>query len=376
MRTRLKEDAGIILFVLLLAGLVRFAWIYTFYNWDILPYTALVNEPSSDPVKLQASAYTAADAETPREAALDLRGGAINHRYRADMAENPWHFAEQLPLYSVKPLYILVLAGIHRLGVGTLNAARVVSLLSYVFFGTILFLWMRPHTGALLAAAGSGFLLATAEILGCGAQTTPDAFFSVLALAGLYFIFARKQFFWGWSFLALVPLVRTDGLVLMALVLALLAWKSPEFPKLYGLAILGAEILASVFMGWLGGGYGFQTLFYHSFVERLVAPAEATIHVTFGEYLRAIHIFVLGSLATPRPLYFLLGLISLRARGTPPVLQGMAWLALAFALLHIALFPLPDSRFLMLPFALIILWAAGSLAAGHRFTSPRADWRR
>ncbi|HET7841196.1 MAG TPA: hypothetical protein VFM21_06300, partial [Terriglobia bacterium] len=363
MRSRLKEDAGIILFVLLLAGLIRIVWFNTFYNWDVLPYAALVNEPLSDPVRLQASAYAAADAEAPREAALDLRGGPINQRYRADMASDPWHFAEQLPLYSVKPLYILVLAGIHHLGAGTFNAARLISLLSFVFFGTILFLWMRPYTGGLLAAVGSCFLLSTAEILGCGAQTTPDALFSVLALAGLYFIFARKQFFWGWGLLALVPLVRTDGLVLMALVLALLAWRSPEFPKRYGLAIVGAEILASLVMGWLGGGYGFQTLFYHSFVERLVAPAEATVRVTMAEYFRALHIFVLGSLATPRPLYFLLGLISLRARGTPPVLQGMAWLGLAFAVVHIVLFPLPDSRFLMLPFALIVLWAAGSLAA-------------
>jgi hypothetical protein len=376
LQTRLKEDAGIILFVLLLAALSRVVWLNTFYNWDILPYAAFVNEPSNDPVALHVAAYAAVDAEAPREVAFSFSHGEPNRRYREDMAGNPWHFAEQLPLYSVKPLYLLALAAIHRAGMGTLDAARLVSLVSFAIFGVVLFLWLRPFTGALLAAVSSCFLLSTAEILGGGAQTTPDAFFSALALAGLYLVFAKKRYFSGWCLLALVPLVRSDGLVLVALVVVLLAWKSPEFPKRYGLTILGVEVLASVVTGRLGGGYGFQTLFYHSFVDRLLAPAETIVHVTWQNYFHALFIFVLGSLATPRPLYFLLGLVSLKARGTPPVLRDMAWLALAFAALHVFLFPLPDSRFLILPFAMIVLWAAGSLAANFRHALPQPHWWR
>jgi hypothetical protein len=374
--SRLKDDAGILLFILLLAALSNVTWTNPFYNWDILPYTALVNEPSNDPVKLHARAYAAADSEAPREVSTSFRSGQIDHAFREDMARNPWHFAEQLPLYSVKPLYLLVLAAIHRAGMGTLNAASLVSLISFMIFGTVLFLWLRPFTGTLLAALCSGFLLTTEEVLGCGAQTTPDALFSALAFAGLYLIFAKKRYFSGWGLLAMVPLVRSDGLVLVALVLAYLAWKSPEFPRRYGLAILGAEVFTSLLMGRLGGGYGFRTLFYHSFVNRLVAPAESIVHVTAHDYLHALYIFVLGSLATPRPLYFLLGLVSLKARGTPPVLRDLAWLGLAFAAVHIALFPLPDSRFLVLPFTLIVLWAAASLAAPHRHVLPQANWWR
>lgn len=361
--TRLKEDAGIIIFIVLLAALCRLAWVYPLYNWDILPTVALVNEPSSDPVRLHARAYATADAETPPEAARSFRVSEYDTKNRLDSAQNPWHFAEQLPLYSVKPLYILTLAAMHGAEIPTFAAARLLSVISFAVLGSIFFLWLRKFTGALAASLSTCFLLATPDFLSVGGETSPDAFFACLALAGIYLVFEKKQFLWGWCFLALVPLVRTDGLVLLVLIVALLAWKSPEFPWRYGVAILATEIIASQIMSWLGGGYSFRTLFYHSFVNRNPALAEVTVHLTAADYFRALYVFVLGSIASPRPLYFLLGLISLKTQGTPRLLRDLAWLAMAFAVIHVALFPLPDSRFLILPFALIVLWAAGSLAS-------------
>jgi hypothetical protein len=373
---QIKNRVALVVFILFLSLLCWVAWFNPFYNWDIIPYTALVDTASSDPVKLHDAAYRAVSVEVPPQATPVLLATGPDPEFRRNMAKNPWHFAEQLPFYSVKPFYILVLAAIRGAGLGAITAARIISLVSFAAFGIVLFLWLRPLTGALLASISSCFLLATAEFLGGGAQTEPDALFSALALAGLYLIFARKKLFPGWCLLALVPLVRSDGLVLVALMVAYLAFKSPGFSWRYGLTILAVEILTSLAVGRLGGDYSFQTLFYHSFVNRLVAPAESIVHVTASDYFHALYIFVLGSLATPRPLFFLLGLVSLKARGTPSLLRDLAWLGLAFAAVHIVLFPLPDSRFLELPFALFVLWAAGSLATGYPRSLPRPDWWR
>ena len=98
-------------------------------------------------------------------------------------------------------------------------------------------------------------------------------------------------------------------------------------------------------------------------VQRQLAPAESVVHLTLREYLHALYIFVLGTLATPRPVYFLLGLTSLKSRLGDASLRHLTWLGLAFTVIHILAFPLPDSRFLVLPFAIFILWAISALAA-------------
>lgn len=362
MFTRLKEGAAVIVFVLFLGALCGVSWFNPFYNWDILPYAALVGGRSSDPLSLHAEAYRSVESAAPPEIVRSFNATGPNPRYRQDMASNPWHFAEQLPLYSVKPLYLLVLAAIHHAGPSALEAAELVSVSSFAILGIVLFVWMRRSTGGLLAAIGVGFLLSTAEFIGTGAETTPDAFFAALGLVGLFFLFAEERAFLGLCTLGVLPLVRSDGLVLLALALAFLIWKGQGFPKRYALVILIVEVLVIQATGWLAGGYGFQTLFYHSFVERLTAPAEVSVRVTWREYFHALHIFALGTLTTARPLYFLLGLTSLKARRGEGRFRQLAWLGLVYTTVHILAFPLPDSRFLVLPFALFILWAVHALA--------------
>jgi hypothetical protein len=357
-----KEGIAAGVFLVLMALLCRVIWLNPYYNWDSLPYTALAQVSSNDPPALHAAAYGTIDAEAPPKISREFHSPERYPNYRGDMATNPWHFAEQLPLYSVKSLYILVLAGIHRAGPSALKAMRLVSVISFAVIGIIFFLWMRRLAGPLLAAVGTAFVLSTAEFLGTGAETTPDALFAALGFLGLYLIFAEKKIFPALCVLAVVPLVRSDGLVLVALVLAYLVWKSPGFRFRHGVALLAAECLAYFITARLAGDYSYAKLLYHSFFERQLAPAESTVHITFAEYLHALYVFVLGTLATPRPLYFLLGLTSLIPRARERSLRHLAWLGLAFAAIHILAFPLPDSRFLLLPFALFVIWAVSALA--------------
>jgi hypothetical protein len=364
--SRVKADAAVVVFILFLGLLGALVWLNPVYDWDTLPYTALALATSSDPVSLQAEAYRAVDSQVPEQVARLLTSSGPDPDYRRDMATNPWHFAEQLPFYSVKPLYVLALTGLHRAGLRILMATRLLSAGSFAVLGIILFLWLRRCASALLASAAACCVLATPEFLRTGALTYPDAFFSALALAGLYLVFARGKLFPGLCLLVLLPLVRSDGLVLVALVLAYLAWKNPKFPARYALSILAVEILANRIIGFLARGYGYQTLFYHSFVGRLAAPAETIVHITLADYWGALKYFFLGSLGTPRPLFMLLGLASLGARRNAGLVRDMAWLGLAYAGVHIVVFPLPESRFLVVPFALFVLWAVNALSANNK----------
>ena len=88
-------------------------------------------------------------------------------------AANPWHFAEQLPFYSIRPLYIELLAGIHRLGATYFQATRLVSSIALALIGLPIFLWMRASvTGpAWRVALLSGLLLLTPPFMNSDAST-------------------------------------------------------------------------------------------------------------------------------------------------------------------------------------------------------------
>jgi hypothetical protein len=369
---RAKEGMAIAIFIVGMGWLGRIVWLNPYYNWDSLPYTALVQVSSSDPETLHNAAYGLIDAEAPAKISREFHSPDRYPNYRGDMSTNPWHFAEQLPFYSVKSFYILVLSAIHRAGPSALQAMRLVSAFSYAILGAILFLWLRCSAGSLLAAVGTVLVLSTAEFLGTGAETTPDAFFAGLGFLSLYLIFAKKKIFPGLCLLAVLPLIRSDGLVLVVLVLAYLVWKSPGFRFRHAVAILAAELLVYFVGGRLAGGYGYEKLLYHSFVQNQLAPAEGTVHLTLGEYFHALYIFVLGTLATPRPVYLLLGLTSLKSRLGDAPLRHLTWLGLVFTAIHILAFPQPDSRYLLLPFTIFILWAVSALAG--RLQRDRFPW--
>ena len=362
---RLKEDAAVVLFVLFLGFLVFLAWLNPVYSWDLLPYTALATSESSDAVSLHRSAYRTVAREVPREVDERLMLGPPDAAYRRDLAFNPWHFAEQLPFYSVKPLYVLALSTFHSAGMNPVKAARLLSVVSFALLGVVLFLWLRQAAGTLLASLAACCVLATPEFLRTGALVYPDALFSALGLLALYLLFARGRLFPGICLLAVLPFIRPDGLVLVALVVGYLAWKNPGFSLRDALVILLAELLANRMTGWLAGGYGYETLFYHSFVHRLTAPAEASVQIHLADYWNAWKYFFLGTIGTPRPLFFLLGVASLVVRRASGIFEHLCWLGLAYALVHVALFPEPESRYLVVPFALFVLWAI------HALTQPR-----
>ena len=67
------------------------------YTWDLLGYIGS-SVDSTD--ARRPSIDVAFDAIRPISAKKDIQP---DNPYRADVAANPYHFAEQLPFYSIKP---------------------------------------------------------------------------------------------------------------------------------------------------------------------------------------------------------------------------------------------------------------------------------
>jgi hypothetical protein len=109
---RKNIPAAIYASFLILAGWLAYQFPYN--DWDVLAYVGCaMNLSERDQGKIHAQVFEQARAELPED---DFNEMTTAVPFRRDVAANPWHFAEQLPFYSIGPLYIGLMASIHRLG--------------------------------------------------------------------------------------------------------------------------------------------------------------------------------------------------------------------------------------------------------------------
>ena len=108
------------LYLALFAGLSAFALRQPTYSWDLVGYIgSSIN--SSDPQTIYRETFAAI------QPVRSNKGIQLENPYRVDVAANPFHFAEQLPLYSIKPVYVALIKVLHRLGLPYPKSAVAIS---------------------------------------------------------------------------------------------------------------------------------------------------------------------------------------------------------------------------------------------------------
>jgi hypothetical protein len=321
------------------------------YTWDLLGYIgASVN--STDARTIHDVAF---DAIRPFAAKKDLQ---VDNPYRVDVAANPYHFAEQLPFYSIKPIYVALIKGEHRLGVPFPRAAVAISAISNFLLAVLLWYWLSSYLRGPVLAASCTLIMLSPNVLELSRWATPDCLATFVAAVGCYVILERKLYFWGSSLLILDIWVRTDVLVLAGIVfLVLLLRGKLEFSQFASLSLL--SLASYVTINHFAGNYGWPALFYNSFLGGLTAPGETVVHFSRSAYLhqvvRGAYLwFVSGSFA----LYLLLGGLAIWLHRSS-LYADMMIAVLAARAVSYALYPNGDQRytavlFVVIPVALII----------------------
>src|ERR1700681_3551732 len=102
------------LYFFVAAGLALYAFVWPSNNWDMLPYAGVIASwQTSDADAIHRDAY-ASIGGLPEYAVLV--GTAPPSEFKHDIFSDSIHFVQQLPFYSIKPLYCLLLAGLHPPG--------------------------------------------------------------------------------------------------------------------------------------------------------------------------------------------------------------------------------------------------------------------
>jgi hypothetical protein len=354
-------------FFLLLSA---YAVLHPEYSWDLLGYIGSA-VPSTDARTIHDVAF---DAIRPFAAKKDIQ---VDNPYRVDVAANAYHFAEQMPFYSIKPVYVALIKGEHRLGMPFPRAAVAISSVSNFLLALLVWRWLSPYLAGPPLAASCTLIMLSPNILELSRWATPDSLATLVAALGIYLILERDLYFWGCSFLIFDIWVRTDVLVLAGIVfLVLLLRGKLDFAQFASLCALS---LGSYFaINYFSGNYGWPALFYNSFLGGLTTPGETILHFSRSAYLhqvvRGAYLWLIsGSFA----LYLLLGGLAIWLNRTS-LYSDMIAAVLAARAVSYGLYPNGDQRytavlFVLIPVALVIAIRLSTLRTSTSTAGRQAD---
>jgi len=151
--------------------------------------------------------------------------------------------------------------------------------------GLLLFIWASAGLRPLMAFVVTSLTASVSYMFDLARYSTPDALSTLVILAAFVLLIERGSIRSTLGLLTIAIAIRPDNILLlliMALYIAIfdrrrLVWAIGY--SLVGIALYLGETMWS-------GNYGWTTLFYHSFVERLSAPSGFISPLSLGGYLK------------------------------------------------------------------------------------------
>jgi hypothetical protein len=240
------------------------------YNWDILPYMAVMlsyDDHSEDEVHQRV--YHIAEMEIPQAPYQSLIDS--NNSYRKLMHQDAGQFAKNFPFYVVKPFYTYASYVFYKAGVPLTKATIILSLIGYLGIGMLVLTWLRKYTGALLAVTISTAIMCLPFLLHAAKLSTPDAFSSFILLLSAYLLLEKKDMTCSIIFLLIAVTVRLDNILpCLAILSGIYFFKLSKDMSLakYLIAITVAGGLYFI-ISWQVKAMGWSAVYFPDFIEKM-----------------------------------------------------------------------------------------------------------
>jgi hypothetical protein len=270
------------------------------------------------------------------------------------MSQEPLAFAEQLPHYQIRLVYVGVIYVLYKMGVGIILATYLAPGIA-VCIG-MLFLMLSCHRALpkifvffmpFFAMAFGGLNLARCS--------TPDAFVFCAMMAAFYFLLAKRRTLLLLT-LSLMIAIRTD-LILLAIpfhVFLFLSERGSKWPVLFSL-LATIAIYFAINEYWACPGW--STIFYVGLIRLLPYPISHPPTLTIFDYFRVLIRQSFGLFLNQAFLFYLtmfalfLYFARYRAARNPwlslmssPV-SNWAILTAAYVAVHFLIYPSMENRF-------------------------------
>jgi len=317
------------------------------YTWDLLGYIGC----SVDSTDAKVIHRTVFEAIKPVSSSPEIQ---VDNPYRVDVAANPYHFTEQLPFYSIKPVYVVLVKLVHREGLPFPKAAVAVSAMSNFALAALLWQWLGAYLTGWSLAGACTLIMLSPNILALSRWATPDCLATAVAALALYLIVEGNRYFWGSALLVIDIWIRTDVVVLAGIVFAVLfLLRKLDLADFASLCVLA---LGSYFaINHFAGSYSWAALFYNSFSGGVVAPGETVLHASRSAYL---HQVVRGSflwlISGGFALYVLLGGLAIWLSRSA-IYSSMIVAVLTGRTVSYALYPNGDQRYTAVLYIVVLV---------------------
>jgi hypothetical protein len=335
-----------LLFIFITSALVFYIGITKpIYNWDMIGYTAAAYYKDGYRGK-DLSEYTYGDI---RKEVSDWRFAAMiegDGDYRSTVYTDPTSLEQQVPLYSMRVIYIELIRLLKFVGLEHAKSTYIISAffssLSIIVLGLILLKKNIPILTLPIIALLTGY-----ESL--ARFSSPDSLALFFAILATYLMVTNKIK----SLLILsiaLPLVRTDYILLSVLLMIYSAWYGERISLLISLA---CTFFAYILVNKLNGNYGYLNIFNFALIKISPYPADLVPSNDFWDYLKPYIHAPLGFVSKGHNpahavIYFISAIIlvgkwrmAIKSRD----FYILFAIPLAYVFLHLVLFPVYRDRF-------------------------------
>lgn len=343
--------------------MVIFGGIHAFYdpanNWDILPYIgAIYSMESADTNVVHSKAFeTVKNSVDFRTYELLTTGSA----YREAMLSCAKCFYEQLPFYKIKALYLLTAYLLYKLGAGTMASIVLVSSVSYVLINIICFLWLRFISGKEIIGVFIGIAFSIFPfLLNSASEAAPNAFSALIVLSAMYFLVVKKMLYPFCALMLVSVIARPDNIILFLVLLAFLYFTKITGDKkaVYIITFISAIVIFKLVDFW-AGNYSWKILFEHSFIGRIISPAEHSPVFTPEIYFRAFFrwpVLLKVSNFSMQLLIFLLNVFMLKGKKIKNNFDLLITLGMGMSILiHYIAYPVMEDNYFIAQYIVIDL---------------------
>jgi len=341
------------------------------YNWDMIPYVAIALLDAGQPADtLREKTYEIIKNSTAEEAHEFLFGGSKYKKdaynrgadYRYMVANDSKIFSDQLPFYTVKPVYPALMSLLYRIGLDPVRASIAISATAYAAICLLLYVWITQWLNPALSLPIAALLSLNPILTPLAQLATPDALSVFVLLLGTFFVMETRFLRTGISIFIASVLIRPENIIYAFIFLAFLA-------AIRRLALTSCAIGLCVAFGIyfaetrLSHNYGWATLFYFTFIDwRILEGALASsLGLSDYAYIYAKELFrLVFSRGAAFPVFALVffGTILLKFdRPQPwrdPYLH-IVFLATVYAAARTAALPGEPDRTLAFPYMLITI---------------------
>ncbi len=259
---------------ILLAG--AYSFLRPEYNWDILPYIASAYSlETHDTAAIHDKAYSEIKNRVSEKKYAELTSSSI---YRDSMTSCSKCFAEQLPFYKIKVLYVLLIYILYKTGINIVSAAVLVPAVSYILLNFICFLWLRKIINKNTVLVVTSIIISVFPfMLNSAADSTPNMLSALIIFFSMYLLIVNKNLYASLTLMLLSISARPDNIILLSLILLIMYFIRFEGIKANKIVLILIFIISAgifKFADIWSGNYSWKILFEHSFADRIINPAE------------------------------------------------------------------------------------------------------